>query len=188
MSAAVAQWNGQRARRAAKIFLTIGGFAAFAALVAREPVLLLIPLVAFTASCVLWVISNTARNEQVRIWDDFTNGRPIVRAPRGTTSALIALGFITPVATFLTLRIPMGGCVVLNIFGLPWPPSIQIPVQIVSLAIAVVGTAAIYVGMNVPRFRSVSLAVFWAWLILGAVGFFVYFLSVYGDPAPGSCR
>lgn len=182
-----AQWLGQRARRLGKIALAIGGFTLFAAGMARSPWIFLAAVAVLLTSCALWTVSNTARNEQNRIWDDYTAGRSTKRAPGFVAPLIIAVGLVTPAATLLAVRIPMG-CSVVNIFGLPWPPSIQIPIQIVSLVVAVVGTVLVCREMTVPRLKSASLAVFWAWLILGPIAYIVFFFSIYGDPGPTTCR
>ena len=163
----------------------------------REPpgydnLLAVINLGALAIACfaaALFVTVDIRRGEQRRIWDDYVGGRPAVLHSTVGMAVVLGVGSIAPVASFLLVRVPIGGCVVFNVFGLPWPPLVESTVLIAAAVITAVAWIVTLGGLRVASVRSASAAIlrYWAWLLVP--GFLVLFISVWGDLAPDSvCR
>ncbi len=102
---------------------------------------------------------------------------------------IVALAVLTPVAGFFYFRASINICgpwPILN-FGMPWPQPIPGIVQLVSLAIVlgflVAAIAGIWLGGEARIAGIVALAI--SIVADPIVVFFVFFLSVWGDPGVG---
>ena len=144
-------------------------------------------LVALCVAAVLFVVVGIRRGEQRRVWNDFIAGRPAAPAKRLWMIAIVIAGLVAPVAAFLLIRVPMG-CSVLNLFGLPWPNDVTATVLASCAIVALVSSALTFGGMAFRSVRSASVAILWYWAAALVPGFFVLFLSLYGDPGPTTCQ
>lgn len=114
----------------------------------------------------------------------------LARPPAGRRAVMIAatlgaLAGATPMSVVLFFRFQFSGCVGLNFFGVPWPEPWQTLAQLVCVSV-VLGVAVLTVtSFAIRSLRWVAVAVL-GWLVVATIPtFFVFFISVFGDPGPG---
>ena len=91
----------------------------------------------------------------------------------------------TPAVIAVLLRLAIRQCPVLNLLGLPWPAELRIGVIIAGIVIIVIALVGFIVAARSARSRAVARVWAIAGSILGAAGFVLFFLLIYGDPAAG---
>lgn len=112
--------------------------------------------------------------------------------PTGTASTravltILACGLVVPIALFFLARIPVG-CSVLNFLHLPWPPLAEAIVQASAVAVTAVAVTLVVRALMIPNLRWVALTVLIIWPLLFPAWFLIFFISIFGDPAPSSCE
>ena len=109
--------------------------------------------------------------------------RAPVRNPRLVSAATVVLALLAPVSGFLAIRLLIGVVPIFNFLGLPWPPVVRWGIW--ALSAAIVTAAWVMAVRSTTRPETRKAGVFGlVWISLGIVlGFFLFFLSIYGDPA-----
>lgn len=111
------------------------------------------------------------------------------RSPRWAViyrTVMFAFAFFAPIAVVVFLRLLHKTCAPINLLLLPWGDTAEMAARVAAVAVWAVSTTLIIIALRTPWIRGAGLvAYYWSlWSIIPA--FVMYFLSVYGDPAP-SC-
>lgn len=111
---------------------------------------------------------------------------PLTPRTQVARRVLVTLGVVGPLAMLVYLGAPFG-CSALNLLHLAWPEPLKVTLQLLALAVVLAGLAAIIYGFTKPRLRRISGLFVFLWVVSVPIVFIVLFLSVYGDPVPGTC-
>lgn len=109
------------------------------------------------------------------------------RNPRhiALAAALGGLVGLLPISAVLFLRLSAHTCTVLNPFWLPWAEPWREIAHWGAGAICLAATVALFVGIRNGPLQRPAVAMWVAGGILAVPAFFLFFLSVYGDPIAG---
>lgn len=109
------------------------------------------------------------------------------RASRVALSGCIGLlAGLAPFAAVLFIRLSVRGCVVLNLFGLPWDEPWRSIMHATAGVVWFAGIALVVTGLVVDRGLRSSAVAMAVWSAVAApLAVVLLFLSFYGDPAPG---
>jgi hypothetical protein len=104
--------------------------------------------------------------------------RDVVRA-----SLLGVLAGLAPISAVIFLRLSTRACVVLNILGLPWAEPWREIAHWGAGAIWIASTIFLVVALITPSLRRAGVAMLVWSAVIAVPTFFLYFLTIYGDPA-----
>lgn len=96
------------------------------------------------------------------------------------------LAGLAPVALVLLFRLSVTMCTVVDIFGLPWAEPFRSAMHAASAVVWLASSVLLVIGVAVDRgLRRPAIAML-VWSAYATVpAFLLFFITVYGDPAPG---
>ena len=125
----------------------------------------------------------TATCVTIAVW---LSPRPLSWAYAAPSAVMGLLGGLAPIALVLFLRITAStSCIVINVFGLPWSAPWQELLHWGSGALCIIAPIALITAVTRPALRGPAIAMLGYWVLMALPTSVLWFLSVFGDPAPG---
>jgi hypothetical protein len=97
-------------------------------------------------------------------------------------AALGVLAGLAPISVVIFLRLSWRVCIVLNLLGLPWAEPWREIAHWTAGAIWAGSTIMLVIALARPSLRRAGIAMLMWSAIIAMPTFFLYFLTVYGDP------